>query len=505
GRMARDVEVLPRQQLPQELANLAAGLPQAGRLLLIGADGRALLRSGEANLATEFSAADRVWFKEHLAGAGLVVGPLIASRIDNRLVFTVSRRLDGPAGFAGAVAAAIDADYFDTFYRNLGLGPHGNTSVVDSAGRIIMRQPDPAAHVGRSIAGGPLMAAREGRLSGSLRAHSPLDGVERIVAWRTLPEFGITVSCGIAIDDALADWRRNAALVAAVLAVMMVALAALSWLAFRSLDREEAVLAGLERAVDERTQEAMAQAEEARRANASKTRFLAAASHDLRQPLQAAGMFVEVLAVRLEDAGHIQIVDKLRQSIEATNALLTTLLDASTLEAGKVQPRVQTFPAMTLLASLADQLEPEATSRGLDLRIVPTSLRVTSDPVLLERMLRNLLVNALRCTDTGKVLLGCRRRGGEVTFVVADTGIGIPADKLQTIFDDFARIDIPGSPRKGARGLGLGLSIVRRMAALLGHRIEVRSTEGKGSVFTIACPLGPTPQPLAVREDEAVG
>jgi signal transduction histidine kinase len=482
--------------LRPEIAALVPGLPERGSLLVVGPDGKLVIGSIDGPAAEAFTAADRDWFKAHLAGAERVVGPLIASRIDGRLVFTVSRRIDTPDGrFGGAVMAAINADYFDSFYRNLELGPAGNTGVADSDGRLILRQPGAARFAGRTITGGPLALAAAGNPTGTVRARSMLDGVERIVAFRVLPELGIIVSCGIALDDALAGWRRDAGLAAVAMAAMV---AALAWLALRSLGHEEAVLRSLERAVADRTQEAVAQAEQARRANDSKTRFLAAASHDLRQPLQAAGMFVEVLSARIEDPALGQIVDKLRQSIEATNALLTTLLDASTLEAGKVQPRLQAFPVMTLLASLADQLEPEATARGLDLRVVPSSLRVVSDPVLLERMLRNLSVNALRCTDRGRVLLGCRRDCDKVTFVIADTGIGIPADKLETIFEDFARIDTPGAPRKGARGLGLGLGVVRRMATLLDHGIAVRSTLGKGSIFTVTCPMAPAVQPVAV-------
>ncbi|MBC7906537.1 MAG: HAMP domain-containing histidine kinase, partial [Rhodospirillaceae bacterium] len=273
---------------------------------------------------------------------------------------------------------------------------------------------------------------------------------------------------------------------AGVGSLLTLLLGALVRMTFAGMAREEALLRGLEETVRERTEEAHEQAEQARRANESKTRFLAAASHDLRQPLQAAGMFVEALAGRLSDSPHANIVDKLRQSVDATQALLTTLLDVSILEAGKIVPHISTFSLMPLLANLYDQMEPEAQAKNLKLKMVPTSARVLSDPVLVERMLRNLMVNALRYTDKGGIVLGCRRRGDHLAICVVDSGIGIPEDKLEMVFDDFTRLG-----ERGNRGLGLGLGVVRRTANLLGLRVELRSTLGKGSCFAVLVPLAP--------------
>jgi signal transduction histidine kinase len=180
------------------------------------------------------------------------------------------------------------------------------------------------------------------------------------------------------------------------------------------------------------------------------------------------------------------VVEKLRQSLDATQSLLTMLLDLSTLEAGKVEPQINHFPLMPLLANLYDQMEPEATAKGLSLRVVPTGAWVRSDPVMFERMLRNLLVNAIRYTQKGGVLLGCRRRGERIAVCVVDTGIGIPADKMDTVFEDFTRLGDKGAGHQ--RGLGLGLGVVRRTAQLLDHAIEVRSVPGKGSCFGLVLP-----------------
>jgi signal transduction histidine kinase len=318
-------------------------------------------------------------------------------------------------------------------------------------------------------------------------AGSPLDGIMRAVAYRVVEPYGVVVICGIALDDALEPWREVAATGSAMLALVMTVLAVLANIAFRSLRREDDLMADLEERVRERTEQARCHAEDARRANETKTRFLAAASHDLRQPLQAAGMFVEALAARMGDSPHLPVLGKLRQSVDATQALLSTLLDASTLEAGGVVANPAAFPLAPLLASLVDQMEPQAQEAGLSLRMVATGVWVVSDPILLERVLRNLLVNAIRYTETGGVVLGCRRRGDKLAIQVVDTGCGIPSDRLDTVFDDFTRL---GARREGAsRGLGLGLGVVRRMAALMGHELELRSTLGRGSVFTVVVPV----------------
>lgn len=234
-----------------------------------------------------------------------------------------------------------------------------------------------------------------------------------------------------------------------------------------------------------RIREALAEAhDEAERANRAKSRFLAAASHDLRQPFQAMSLFHHILSARLSDAKQLEVADKLGEAIAAGNTLLNTLLDTSALEAGNVKPRPTVFPFQDIADRLNREFAEQAASRGMVLRMVPTSAYVLSDPVLLERMVRNLLVNALRYAGTGTILLGCRHRDGHALVEVWDTGPGIPADQLKLIFDDFYRCGT--DQRDSGRGLGLGLSIVRRTAQILGHQVDVRSRVGKGTVFSIA-------------------
>lgn len=227
--------------------------------------------------------------------------------------------------------------------------------------------------------------------------------------------------------------------------------------------------------------------ESAEEANVAKTRFLAAASHDLRQPMQALAMFVAVLAGRHLDPGQVGLVTRIQDSVTALEGLLNSLLDVSKLEAGLVVPVLEDFRARPMMERLAAEFEPLVEAEGLAIRVVPSSLMVRSDSSLLERIIRNLLNNAVRYTKSGRVLLGCRRRGRMLRFEVWDTGIGIPANEIKNIFREFHQVGNPERDRR--QGLGLGLAIVERLSDLLGHRITVASTEGKGSMFAVDVPL----------------
>ena len=239
--------------------------------------------------------------------------------------------------------------------------------------------------------------------------------------------------------------------------------------------------------------EALARAHaEAERANQAKSRFLAAASHDLRQPFQAMSLFHHILMSKLDDPNQVEVANKLGEALTAGNTLLSTLLDTSALEVGNVKPRVVEFDVQDILSRLAVEIGDQAIDRGLLLRMVPCSARVTSDPILLERMVRNLLVNALRYTTEGRILLGCRRRstadgGLRLSIEVWDTGPGIAEAEMAAIFEDFYRCGT--DQRDSGRGLGLGLSIVRRMAEMLDHPVTVRSRVGRGTMFAVSVPL----------------
>ncbi|HEY0835558.1 MAG TPA: ATP-binding protein, partial [Azospirillum sp.] len=226
----------------------------------------------------------------------------------------------------------------------------------------------------------------------------------------------------------------------------------------------------------------------AERANEAKTRFLAAASHDLRQPVQSLVLLTASLAARL--AGHPAgtLLDSLQASVDALCRLLEALLDVSKLDAGTVPANLRPVPLSTILAGLEAEYRMRAEEKGLAFRAVPSSLTLRTDPALLERILRNLLENALRYTDRGGILLGCRRRGDRVLIQVHDTGVGIPAEHLERIFLEFYQVSNPARDR--GKGLGLGLAIVDRLARLLDCRVRVASRPGAGSCFMVEVPLG---------------
>ena len=224
--------------------------------------------------------------------------------------------------------------------------------------------------------------------------------------------------------------------------------------------------------------------QKAEQANLSKTKFLAAVSHDLLQPLNAARLFTSALQ---EQSGSPALVRNVSNALDDVESLLGTLVDISKLDAGVIKADVATFAVSDLLDNLAAEYAATAASEGLRLSYVPTRLRVRSDIQLLARILRNLLSNAIRYTPQGRLLLGCRRCGRRLSIEVWDTGIGIPADKREEIFQEFKRGDSQRPDQD--RGLGLGLAIVEKIAGILGHRIQVRSTPGKGSVFSIEVPL----------------
>lgn len=218
-------------------------------------------------------------------------------------------------------------------------------------------------------------------------------------------------------------------------------------------------------------------------ANAGKSRFLAAASHDLRQPLQTLSLLQGLLVRKVTDQKAQELLARVDDTLGAMTGMLNALLDINQIEAGTVQVDISVFRIQTLFTLLRSELTFIAQSKNLDFRVVDCSLFVRTDPRLLEQMLRNLISNAFKYTRTGKVLLGCRRRGRIVSIEIWDTGIGIADTELTSIFDEYHQID--NQARERSKGLGLGLSIVQRLGDLLDHRVSVKSQQSKGSVFAI--------------------
>ncbi len=236
---------------------------------------------------------------------------------------------------------------------------------------------------------------------------------------------------------------------------------------------------------------------EAERANLARSKFLAGASHDLRQPVQAMSLLTAVLAGRLRGHPAAPLVAKLNQAQEGLRTMLNTLLDVSRLDAGAVTPEPRPLAIGPFLEDLAVEVLVCAEDKGLRLHAVDCGLWVRSDPALLARILRNLLQNALRYTEAGGIVVGCRRRGDRVRLDVVDSGVGIPPEQHEAIFGEFVQA---GTVEGHRQGLGLGLSIVERLARLLDHRLEVASEPGRGSRFSLYLPRA---QPAAVAPKAA--
>jgi signal transduction histidine kinase len=227
----------------------------------------------------------------------------------------------------------------------------------------------------------------------------------------------------------------------------------------------------------------------AEEASVAKSRFLAAASHDLRQPVHALSLFVAALRPRVSDPEAVTLLDHIDNSVRAMSGLFNGLLDVSRLDAGVVEVNRQSFAIQPLLERICRDHAGDAEAKGISLDLKPCSMVVRSDPVLLERVVRNIVANAVAYTDRGRVVVGCRR-GVTLSIQVWDTGRGIPPAEQEEVFKEFYQVGNPERDR--TKGVGLGLAIVRRLTALLDHPLTLRSQPARGTVFMLQVPLSPS-------------
>jgi signal transduction histidine kinase len=428
---------------------------------------------------------------------------------------------------AGVVLAEVNLKFTRDVVSQVRVGREGLAYVVDRAGRLIAH-PD-ASLVLRNTDLSAAMREIDAQPEQTLHRRIGLQGEPVLVAQAAAPPMDWRVLVELPEREAEAPWRhalaRSLAITAIGLAVALGFAVVFSWRLVRpirmltagaarigsgqlghriALDRADEIgqlgqafnaMAGelersyatLEHKVEERTQ-ALSEA------NRAKSRFLAAASHDLRQPLHALNLLVAQLRAEPKPAERKRLTQRVESAVASINGLFDTLLDISKLDAGGVSARIETFALQAVLDRVEATFAEDARARGLRLRVRPHPGWVRSDAVLLERILGNLLANALRYTRTGGVLVGCRRRAGGLRVEVWDTGIGIPADKHEAIFAEFVQLAPEGTLR--GEGLGLGLSIVARLGQLLGHAVGVASRPGRGSCFHVVLPEA-SPQPAA--------
>jgi signal transduction histidine kinase/ActR/RegA family two-component response regulator len=428
----------------------------------------------------------------------------------------------------GVIVGQVNLTFIWDVVSQIQVGKHGQAYVVDQAARLIAH-PDISQVLRKTDMSGlaQVQAARGVESNGS--ADQPLQGID--IAGRTVLSAyakvtppGWLVFAELPIDEAYAPLYDSAfrsgivILVALVLAVcaglllarrMVVPIRALRDGAVRigsgdlgqriSIDtgdelealgdqfnamaaRLQESYAGLESKVEERTRQLEA-------ANQAKSRFIAAASHDLRQPLHALGLFVAQLHGKLRAAERSLLIGRIEDALSAMNELFSALLDISKLDAGATTVNITVFPVAQLLAHAETTFAGAAREKELSFRALPSDAWVRSDFILLEQIVFNLITNALRYTRSGGVLVGCRKRGDRLRIEVWDSGIGIAPDQHDKIFGEFYRLGEPDRDRRA--GLGLGLAIVDRLCRLLDHPIKVKSTVGKGSIFAVTVPLAP--------------
>ncbi len=428
----------------------------------------------------------------------------------------------------GVIVGQVNLTFIWDVVSQIQVGKHGQAYVVDDAARLIAH-PDISLVLRKTDMSrlAQVQAARAAESNGA--ADQPLQGVN-IEGRRVLSAFaevappGWLVFADLPIDEAYAPLYdsalRSGVLVLAALGLALVAGLALARkmvvpirtlhdgaarvgsgdlahrISIETGDELEALgnqfnkmaarlqefHATLEGKVEERTRQLEA-------ANLAKSRFLAAASHDLRQPLHAIGLFVAQLHGRLRTAERSQVVRRIEAALSAMNDLFSALLDMSKLDAGGTTVNIAAFPVAQLLARAETTFAEAARAKGLSFRVILSNAWIRSDFILLERVIFNLISNAVRYTNRGGLRVGCRKRGNDLRIEVWDTGAGIPPDQHEKIFGEFYRLGEPDRDRRA--GLGLGLAIVDRACRLLNHRVEVRSVLGKGSCFAVTVPSVP--------------
>jgi signal transduction histidine kinase/CheY-like chemotaxis protein len=321
--------------------------------------------------------------------------------------------------------------------------------------------------------------------------------------------FGLVAAALIAASEALVPRHTDlynpawgfpsfAAVCVATTALLM----ATVYYALRTAERAEEALARDNEIIQDKTRQLEDKTRQLEVANTYKSHFLASASHDLRQPLHALNLFVAQLQSEADPAERSRLVGRIDAAVGSMNELFEALLDMTKLEAGILKTNPVEFPVARLLERVETTFGDAALKKGLKLRVVQSDAWVSSDLILLERILLNLVSNAVRYTDRGGVVVGCRQRGNELRIDVCDTGAGIPEDQRQRIFGEFYQLARTAQDRR--EGLGLGLAIVDRLGRLLGHPVELDSRPGRGSRFSVTVPLAEQPHVAETAAPSAI-
>jgi signal transduction histidine kinase/ActR/RegA family two-component response regulator len=432
---------------------------------------------------------DRAYFRQVLAGKpyGLEIQIGRTSHLPALLIAVPIKGRDGR--LAGMLIEATTLDHVTQAVISARLGRTGHAYLMTNTGLLIADRGVSMLHGLRDFRSRPVYAAAE---RGDGFYHYRYGGTSKVAEIRHTDSGWIVVAQQQQAESlaAVSQANRYAWLLLGLTTLAVTVLSAL-------------VASGFARRIDRSTRALEAARADAEQANRSKTSFVAAAVHDLMQPLNAARMFLDAARARLTSAADREVLSGIDSALEAEDEILSTLLDISRLESGTLEVHERDFALGSLLETLGREFGIIARGRGIELRVARCGAVIHSDEALLRRILQNYLSNAVRYSRRGRVLMGCRRAGESLRIEIWDTGPGIAPEHHRRIFLEFQRLDSGGQPAE--RGAGLGLAIVERVAKRLGHRIGLRSWVGRGSVFFVEVPrveaATSQPQPQSSRAE----
>ncbi len=421
--------------------------------------------------------------RQQETSSGLFVGKPVVGKVSGKATIQLSRSIPGPNGsIAGVVVASVNPGYFEEVYQGVQLGTTGVVTLIGND-RAVRARVMGGKSVGMGAVVAPTLdnAVEEHGRNGHYVLTSGLDNIERIYAYSRVGDYPLRVFVATSTDETLQEWRpsRNVALF--TMGLFSVALVGAAAIFLRSVHKLENTNAAL------RISEA-----QARSASQAKSEFLAAVSHELRTPLTSIRGFAELMEMRLEQPRYKEQASLIRKAADHLNALLTEILDLAKVEAGAMPHLPTEQPVVEIVRSTADFFAVTAANKNLqlDVLIAPdVPLILVCDGLRLKQVLNNLLSNAMKFTHTGSVTIEVDTDGHTVRFHVVDTGPGIPSHLHELVFEKFRQGNDQVSSQHG--GTGLGLSLSRALAALMGGTLTLVSTEGQGARFTLTLPRHP--------------
>lgn len=422
---------------------------------------------------------DREHFRVHLEADSrtLFVSKPVLGRASGKWSVQLTRRIDrADGGFGGVAVISLDPFYFTAFYNEVDLGRYGVVTLAGLDGIVRARRSDSTTDVGQDIASSALFAELAKAPRGHYHATSSIDGRARMVSYRTLPGLPLVVAVGMDADEAMSDFRARRNAYFAFATGMSLIIATFCTLSLWLLQRQ--------RRISMRLRDMKQRAESA---NRLKSEFLASVSHELRTPLNGVIGYSELLMELAPDEDQRGYAKVIFDSSGHLLELLNSILDLARVEAGHMVIRAAPEDVAAMVGQVCANYRPVAQAKGVALECeAPAGVVLECDRTRVVQVLNNLVHNALKFTDVGRVSLHARVTPAQCVFEVVDTGCGIAPDQLETIFERFRQVHDFETRSHG--GTGLGLALCRELAALMGGEIGVRSTPGEGSVFTFTLP-----------------